>query len=79
MAHEGMTMKNARIERATNGYLLYYDKYIAGGEYDGMRFVGDCKMIFTDGHKAIKALDEVVESEQYMPSMSAPKEEEKEE
>ena len=64
--------KNAKIVPAENGYILCYDKYASNGEaYGSMQFVGECKKVYTDGSKAIKALDEIVSSEMYKPSLES--------
>jgi hypothetical protein len=78
MSGNGLKYKNARVKRAINGYVLTYDKYSTKGEYDGLSHVGECEFVFKDGAKAIRALDEVVESECYLPQMLSPLEEEAE-
>jgi len=61
--------KNAKIEPANNGYILCYDKYKKSHDsYDGMTYVGDCKEVYTEGSDAIKAMDKITVSEDYMPS-----------
>lgn len=56
--------KNASLRKVKGGYLLSYDKHMIGDdEYDGMRYVGEEKEVFTSGTAAVKRLDELFEKE----------------
>lgn len=61
--------KNAKIERAINGYIVCYDKYMSKGEYDGSSYVGECKQVFKDGKSAIEALDNITSMPEYVPNV----------
>jgi hypothetical protein len=52
--------KNPKIEVAKGGYLVCYEKHMASKDaYDGLRYIGEEKEIFTEGTEALTRLDEI--------------------
>jgi hypothetical protein len=64
----GIKIKNIKLEPAVGGYIIKYDCYKKQeGDYDGMRYIGEKKIVQEDGKKALAMVDELFEA-----SMSKP-------
>ena len=56
-------IKNVRLVPAEGGYIVSCDKHQKSPDsYDGMRYVGEHKIVVEDGAEAIKIVDELFEA-----------------